>query len=128
MPCQSYDSSWDSGEDDRVKIRELKKQADKLARIACRALQELENNKIEDLILLRDDEVREWWLKHKEDDRRAREAREARERREAKKAAALSKLSEEEKELLGIAKPKAKRGPVVKWPVVKWLDDEVDNE
>jgi hypothetical protein len=106
MPCQSYDSSWDSGDDDRVKIRELKKQADMLARIACKALQELENNEIEDMLLLKDDEVRTWWMKHKEDDRKAKEAREARERREAKKAAALAKLSEEDKVLLGIAKPK----------------------
>jgi hypothetical protein len=123
MPCQSYDSSWDSGEDDRVKIRELKKQADMLARIACKALQELEDNEIEDMLLLKDDEVRTWWMKHKEDDRKAKEAREARERREAKKAAALAKLSEEDKVLLGIAKPKTKRGLVVKWP-----DDEVDSE
>ena len=106
MPCQSYDNSWDRNSDDRDKIRELKKQADMLARIACKALQELENNKIEDMLLLKDDEVRTWWMKHKEDDRRAKEAREAKERREAKKAAALAKLSEEEKELLGIAKPK----------------------
>jgi len=121
MPCQSYDNSWDSGDDDRRKIRELKKQADMLARIACKALAELENNKIEDMLLLRDDEVREWWLKHKEDDRRAKEAREAKERREAKKAAALAKLSEEEKELLGIAKPKTKRA-------FKLWNDEDDSE
>ena len=118
MPCQSYDSSWDVGDDDRRKIRELKKQADMLARIACKALQELENNEIEDMILLRDDEVREWWLKHKEDDRKAKEAREARERREAKKAAALAKLSEEDKVLLGIVKPKTNRAVRIKWPEI----------
>ena len=73
MPCQSYDSSWDNGSDER-KIRELKKQADMLARIACKALAELENNKIEDMLLLKDDEVRTWWAKHKEDDRKAKEA------------------------------------------------------
>jgi hypothetical protein len=38
MPCQSYDSSWDRADDDRQKIKELKKQADMLARIACKAL------------------------------------------------------------------------------------------
>ena len=124
MPCQSYDNSWDSGDDDRRKIRELKKQADMLARIACKALGELENNKIEDMLLLKDDEVREWWLKHKEDDRKAKEAREARERREAKKAAALAKLSEEEKELLGIAKPKSK----AKRPAFKLWNDEDEGE
>ncbi len=112
MPCQSYDSSWDQHDSDRDKIRELKKQADMLARIACKALQELEDNKIEDMILLRDDEVRVWWQKHKEDDRRAREAREARERRAAIKKAALSKLSEEEKEVLGIVKAKTKNSKI----------------
>jgi len=122
MPCQSYDNSWDSGDDDRRKIRELKKQADMLARIACKALTELEDNKIEDMLLLRDDEVRGWWLRHKEDDRKAKEAREAKERREAKKAAALAKLSEEEKELLGIVKTKTKR------PAFKLWDDKDDSE
>lgn len=123
MPCQSYDNSWDRSSDDRDKIRELKKQADMLARIACKALGELENNKIEDMLLLKDDEVREWWLKHKEDDRKAKEAREAKERREAKKAAALAKLSEEEKELLGIAKSKSKAKRAFKL----W-NDEDDSE
>ena len=112
MPCQSYDDDWRSHDSDRDKIKELKKQADMLARIACKALQELEDNKIEDMILLRDDEVRTWWQKHKEDDRKAREAREARERRAAIKKAALSKLSEEEKEVLGIAKAKTKNSKI----------------
>lgn len=112
MPCQSYDDNWRSYDSDRDKINELKKQADMLARIACKALTELEDNKIEDMLLLRDDEVREWWLKHKEDDRKARDAREAKERRAAIKKAALSKLSEEEKEVLGIAKAKTKNSKI----------------
>jgi len=123
MPCQSYDSSWDNGSDER-KIRELKKQADMLARIACKALAELENNKIEDMLLLKDDEVRTWWAKHKEDDRKAREAREARERRASIKKAAMAKLSEEEKEVLGITKPKTKNGRVPAFRVVFDDDDE----
>ena len=123
MPCQSYDSSWDNGSDER-KIRELKKQADMLARIACKALAELENNKIEDMLLLKDDEVRTWWAKHKEDDRKAREAREARERRASIKKAAMAKLSEEEKEVLGITKLKTKNGRVPAFRVVFDDDDE----
>jgi len=107
MPCQSYDSSWDDGSDAR-KIRELKKQADMLARIACKALNTLEENQLEDLLLLKDDEVREWWAKHKEADRQAREAEEARERKERIKAEALSKLSDTEKEALGLIKTKKK--------------------
>jgi hypothetical protein len=125
MPCQSYDSSWDDGSDAR-KIRELKKQADMLARIACKALTELENNKIEDLLLLRDDEVRVWWAQHKEDDRKAREAREIKERRAAMKKAALAKLSEEEKSLLGLSKPKTKSSGVPNFRIV--FDDEGDEE
>lgn len=105
MPCQSYDSSWDSGSDQR-KIRELKKQADMLARIACKALTELEKNEIEDLLLLQDDEVRTWWAKHKEDDRREQARIAELERRAKVKAEALARLSDEEKELLGLSPAK----------------------
>lgn len=102
MPCQSYDGSWDSGSDQR-KIKELKKQADKLARIACKALTELENNNIEDLLLLKDDEVRTWWKKHKEDDAREQARIAEIERKERVKQEALAKLSTEERQLLGIS-------------------------
>lgn len=105
MPCQSYESSWANSSSDS-EVRKLKKEADKLARIACRALQELEDNGIEDMLLLKDDETREWWAKHKEADRKAREKREAQEHRARVKAEALAKLSEEEKQVLGIVKPK----------------------
>ena len=122
MPCQSYDDNWRSYDSDRDKVKELKKQADMLARIACKALAELENNKIEDMLLLRDDEVREWWTKHKEDDRKAQEAREAKERRAAIKKAALAKLSEEEQELLGLKKTKRNSSPIPSFRIV--IDDE----
>jgi len=124
MPCQSYDDNWRSYDSDRDKVKELKKQADMLARIACKALSELEENKIEDMLLLKDDEVRTWWAQHKEDDRKAKEAREARERRAAIKKAALAKLSEEEKELLGITKSKTKSSKVPGFRVVFDDDDE----
>ena len=108
MPCQSYDSSWDDGSDAR-KIRELKKQADMLARIACKALTELERNQIEDVLLLKDDEVRVWWKKHKEDDAREQARIAEIERKNRVKEEALAKLSHEERELLGLApKPKPK--------------------
>jgi ABC-type cobalamin/Fe3+-siderophores transport system ATPase subunit len=117
MPCQSYDSRWEDHSDDRDKIRELKKQADMLARIACKALAELEANEIEDILLLRDDEVREWWQAHKEADRKAAAARAEKERKEKVKEEALAKLSHEERELLGLAPKVAQakrrtRGPI----------------
>jgi hypothetical protein len=79
-----------------------------LARIACKAMTELENNKIEDLLLLRDDEVREWWAKHKEADRKARETEQRKQERIRLRRAALRKLSEEEKIALGLKKSKDK--------------------
>jgi len=126
MPCQSYDSSWDSHDSDRDKIRELKKQADMLARIACKALTELEDNKISDVLLLKDDEVRVWWAAHKEADRKERERVAELERRKRIKAEALARLSDEEKELLGLA-PKAKpyTGRRTRTtPVISWQDDK----
>jgi hypothetical protein len=112
MPCQSYDNDWDSGSSER-KIRELKKQADKLARIACKALTELEKNGVEDLLLLKDDEVRQWWQKHKEDDAREQARLAEVERKERIKAEALASLSDEAKELLGLSKPKKKSTKVI---------------
>lgn len=108
MPCQSYDSSWDEGSDAR-KIKELKKQCDMLARIACKALTELEKNEVEDMLLLGDDEVRNWWKKHKDDDAREQARLAEKERKERIKAEALASLSDEAKELLGLAKPKSNR-------------------
>ena len=101
MPCQSYDTSWASDHEE-ADVRRVKKEADKLARIACRAMEELERNGIEDMLLLKDDETREWWAKHKEADRKARAIVEERERLERVKQEALAKLSQEEKEVLGI--------------------------
>ena len=79
-----------------------------LARIACKAMTELENNKIEDLLLLRDDEVRTWWAAHKEADRLAREKEQRKQERIRLRRAALRKLSEEEKVALGLKKSKDK--------------------
>lgn len=103
MPCQSYDDDWRNEASNERKINELKRQADKLARIACKALTELEENGLEDLLLLKDDEVRTWWKKHKEDDAREQARLAEIERKERVKQEALAKLSDEERKLLGIS-------------------------
>lgn len=109
MPCRDYESdSWGSGSADRAK---LKAQADKMARIACKAMTALEENGIEDFLVLKDEEVREWWAQHKEADRREQARIAEKERRERVKAEALAKLSSEERELLGLA-PKVKSSKV----------------
>ena len=106
MPCRDYESdNWDYSSENR----KLKSQADKLARIACKAMDALEANGIEDFLLLKDNEVREWWAQHKEADRREKARIAEKERRERVKAEALARLSSEEKELLGLSKPSKKK-------------------
>ena len=107
MPCRDYGSD-DVSPTDSWQYRDLKERADMLARIACKAMTELENNQIEDLLLLRDDEVREWWAKHKEADRKAREKEQRKQERIRLRRAALRKLSDEEKIALGLKKSKDK--------------------
>ena len=105
MPCRSYEDDYRSGSPtDSWQYKELKANNDKLARIACKALTELVKSGYADFLVLKDDEVREWWEKHQEADRKAQEEK-AEKRRIAKlKKEALAKLSDEEKLALGIKK------------------------
>ena len=104
MPCRDYytDNYVNSRSDANEK--RLKAQADRLARIACKALQALEDMGKEDFLLLQDDEVRDWWKAHKEADARARAAEEAKRLKKEARDRALAKLSDEEKVLLGLKK------------------------
>lgn len=128
MPCRDYGSDdWAPSSDE---VRKLKERADKLARIACKAMTALEENGIEDFLLLKDDEVREWWQKHKEADRKEQARIAEIERRERVKAEALARLSDEEKELLGLARKKrsVKSSPKEfdqEWDVVEDEDEDI---
>ena len=103
MPCRDYDYEYStSAMSNTAREAEHKEQRDLLARIACKALTELESNGIAEALLLRDDEVAQWWARHKEADRKAAEKLRRGQEREAKKQAALAKLSKEERKLLGI--------------------------
>ena len=103
MPCMSYDTNWARTSTDRD-IKRLKQEADKLARIACKALAALEDMGKEDFLLLKDDEIRIWWAAHKEADRKARAEAQAKQERKEAKERVLSRLTEEEKVLLGLKK------------------------
>lgn len=107
MPCRDYETdSWGSNYRETEKYKE---RADMLARIACKAMTALEQMGKEDFLLLKDAEVREWWAAHKEADRREQARLAEIERRERVKAEALARLSDEEKELLGLKTPTAKK-------------------
>ena len=101
MPCRDYETVSHHDEYDS-QIRALKKQNDRLARIACNAMTALEEAGQEDFLLLKDKEVREWWAKHKEADAKAKAEREEKARMARIKKEALSKLSTEERKALGI--------------------------
>ena len=107
MPC--YDGSGPSYSD-TFEMQQMKARNDLLARVACRALTELEDNGIADLLLLRDDETREFWIKHNEFDRKRKAAEEKKLRLEELKKTALAKLTNEEREALGIkAAPRTRK-------------------
>jgi hypothetical protein len=109
MPCMSYETNWARNSDD-YEVRKVKREADRLARIACQAMQALEDMGKADFLLLKDSEVREWWTAHKEADRKAQAAAEEKLRREELKALALAKLTPEERAALGIKTPRRKTG------------------
>lgn len=123
MPCMSYDTNWAHGSNDSD-VRRLKKEADKLARIACEALTELEKAGKADFLILKNDELREWWEAHKEADRKEKARVAEKERRERVKQEALDRLTDEEKELLGLKRPEAKKHKKAASPTNVW--DEVE--
>lgn len=104
MPCRDYASDSYTSPTSTWQYREIKDRADMLARIACAAMTELEDNSISEVLLLKNDEVREWWGQHKEADRRAREQEERKQQKARLRRQALRKLTEEEKIALGIKK------------------------
>lgn len=99
MPCMSYERDYEPSVDSTKALR------DKLARIACKAMTELERLDPENK-LFKDKEAGPWFTQHKIDDAKAKEAERVR-RAKAKaakeaKAAALAKLSEADKKALGL--------------------------
>ena len=63
MPCRDYRDDED--------IRSNRKHRDMLARIACKAMTELEKQGTAEFLLISDEEVRTWWEQHKIDDAKA---------------------------------------------------------
>lgn len=107
MPCRDYMDDYRP----EPQVPDLKSRLDKLSRIACKALAELE--KYEDggleTLILKDPEIAEWWAAHKEADRKAQEEAAAKQKKAAEKAAIArrkneikSKLTPEELKILGV--------------------------
>ena len=84
--------------------RNLKKQCDRLANFAYIAMKHLEDNGIQDFVLLKHDDLADWWKDHKAALRQDQLEKEAKLRRYEIRERALSRLTDEEKEALGLRK------------------------
>lgn len=94
MPCMSYEADY-TPTDSTKSLR------DKLARIACKAMTQLERVDPTNS-LFKNKETKEWWTQHKIDDARAMEAKRKEAEAKALRKAALDKLTPEEKKVLGV--------------------------
>jgi hypothetical protein len=122
MPCRDYVSDGDTG----WNRERYKEQCDKLARIACAAMTELEKVGKADFLVLKDDELRNWWEAHKEADCKERARIAEIERQERVKQEALDRLTDEEKELLGLVRIRKKR-TIPRKEVSEWeINEEHD--
>jgi hypothetical protein len=98
----------DNGPDPQVAV--LKDRLDTLSRIACKALEHIEQSGDGlEILVLKDPEIAKWWSAHKEADRKAREQEAAKRRAAAEKAAITqrkneikAKLTPEELKILGV--------------------------
>lgn len=74
----------------------------KFEKFAVEAMEELEKNSIADLLLLKNDKLREWWKSHKAAEAKKLAAKLEQERIARVREEALAKLSTEERKVLGI--------------------------
>jgi hypothetical protein len=98
--------SWDiENEDDDVEWGGFDRSPvkSKFEKFAVEAMEELEANGMADLLLLKNDKLREWWKAHKEAEARKLAARLEKERVARVREEALAKLSTEERKVLGIS-------------------------
>ena len=94
MPCRDYMDDVD----DR---REIQKKLDMLSRIACKALQHIEDsNDGMEVLILKDPEIAKWWPAHKAADRREQARLKALAEEERIRKEALAKLSAKERKIL----------------------------
>jgi len=106
MPCRDYEDDYRPD----PSVPALKERLDKLSRIACKALEHIEQTGDGlEILILKDPEIAEWWSAHKEADRKAAAEEAARRRKIAEKAALTRKKNEikarltpEELKILGV--------------------------
>lgn len=113
MPCYDGGPSCDSSSEDLAEIQHLKARNDKLAQMLCclcgileesspSLMHSIQRNRSLRAILRENEDIYDWWLKHKEfDAKRLAEEKIKRQTAEQKRNA-LRKLSVHERNLLGL--------------------------
>jgi NACalpha-BTF3-like transcription factor len=108
MPCRDYESDRSSAIPWEVRVEQMQKKMDRLARIACRAMEALEKVAPTDEVFYIEEQS-EWWTAHKIADAKAMyDQREIdidawiRQEVAAKKQAAMARISKEDRKLLGL--------------------------
>jgi hypothetical protein len=97
MPCRDYSDDYRVVDNTQT----YKAMRDKLARIACKAMTQLEKVDPENK-LFKNAEAKEWWAQHKIADAKAAEERRKAADAKKAKAAALAKLTDADKKALGL--------------------------
>lgn len=105
MPCRDYMDDFPNSQ-----VPDLKARCDMLSRIACKALEHIEQSADGlEVLILKDPEIQKWWREHKEADRRAKAAAVAKERAMREKERlekiredTISKLTTDQIKALGI--------------------------
>jgi DNA phosphorothioation-dependent restriction protein DptG len=82
----------------------LKRQCDRLANFAYIAMKHLEDNNMQDFLLLKHDDLADWYRAQKAWMQKREAEQAARQRRAEIKERALARLTDEEKEALGLKK------------------------
>ena len=107
MPCRSYEDDYRTGSPtESWQYKELKENNDKLARIACQAMDALRTSDDPGLYqeLMKNKEIGDWYTAHRKADEKSRKDSEAKLAKENLRKQAVSKLTPEELAAFGLDK------------------------
>ena len=114
MPCRSYEDDYARSYSSSAQNEALLKNNDKLARIACKAMDALKDSDDPSAYkeLMKDPEINTWYTAHKKEDAKHQKMQEAKKKEESLRKQAIAKLTPEELEAFGLSKKgtKEKRG------------------
>jgi hypothetical protein len=109
MPCRSYEDDY-ARSYENAQYQSLLKNTDKLARIACKAMDALKDSDDPSSFkeLMKDPEISTWYTNHKKEDAKHQKMQEAKKKEESLRKQAIAKLTPEELAAFGLSKKGSK--------------------